>query len=248
MATTAEGRELTQAQIASQIALGARAASEAYVLWGRLDINDLDGSTPYWLASSTIAVNRRMSQSQGLAATYLEQYRQAEIGLSARPVLAAPATTSEALRLAGPVRIKRLIGAGMGAAEAYDAAFTKYAGIVRRQTMMGGRLTIAATTGRDRKAIGWRRVTDGNPCAFCALMASRGPVYRSAASSEGTKYHGHCGCGAEPVYGEWAPSAAEQSYIDAYRNSDGTSPKQVLRSMREQGGFRDSPRIPRPPR
>lgn len=29
----------------------------------------------------------------------------------------------------------------------------------------------------------WRRVTDGNPCGFCAMLASRGPVYTSEASA-----------------------------------------------------------------
>lgn len=29
----------------------------------------------------------------------------------------------------------------------------------------------------------WRRVTDGNPCGFCAMLASRGPVYGSRADA-----------------------------------------------------------------
>ncbi len=29
----------------------------------------------------------------------------------------------------------------------------------------------------------WRRVTDGNPCGFCAMLASRGPVYTSEESA-----------------------------------------------------------------
>jgi len=119
--------------------------------------------------------------------------------------------------------------------------------------MMGGRLTVAATTGRDRKAIGWRRVTDGNPCAFCAMLASRGPVYRDAAAADGLKYHAHCGCGAEPVYGTWEPDEREQGYLDAYMDArypggKTRSTKETLRGMRASGAFRDSPRITRPPR
>lgn len=193
-----------------------------------------------------ISITRRIGESQTAAGGYLIDYRRAEVGSPATVVTGSPVGTSTALLLAGPVRIKQLIGAGMDRDEAYDRAFTKYAGIVRRQTMMGGRLTIARTTGRDRRAIGWRRVTDGNPCAFCAMLASRGPVYRDAAAADGLQYHAHCGCTAEPAYSQWEPSEQEQAYIDAYTDARYAerkrSTKQVLKAMRQSGSFRDSPR------
>lgn len=248
MASTADGRLLTAAHQRTQIAIGARAAEEALLLWPLLDWRDLDGSSPYWTALSTLAVNRRMQQSQAAAATYLDEYRQAEIGKPATVALGAPAGTATALRIAGLVRVKKLIARGMDPEDAHSAAFTKYAGIVRRQTMMGGRLTIARTTGRDRRAIGWRRVTDGNPCAFCAMLASRGPVYRDAASADGLQYHAHCGCSAEPEYSAWEPTETEQGYIDAYTDARyparTKSVKAVLRDMRRNGNFRDSPKTP----
>lgn len=37
----------------------------------------------------------------------------------------------------------------------------------------------------------WRRVSDGNPCAFCAMLAGRGPVYRSRESAAGVVGHTH---------------------------------------------------------
>ena len=227
--------------------MGARAEAEAFALWDRLDINDLDGSTPYWLASTTIAVNRRTVESQRVAEQYLTEYRIAEVGAAAVVVLAAPTETARALRLAGPTRVKRLIGAGMGAVEAYNAAMTKFGGIVRRQAMMGGRLTVARTAGHDRRAVGWRRVTDGNPCAFCAMLASRGPVYKDAASADGIQYHAHCGCTAEPAYSnEWTPTAEEERYLQEYTNARYAEPhrstKQVVAAMRRNGNFRDSPR------
>lgn len=247
MASTAEGRELTEAHKVAQIGIGARAAAEARILWSRLDINDLDGSTPYWLASNVRAVNKRVAQSQQVAGEYLNDYRQAEIGLAATVVLGAPLGTPDALQLSGPVRIKRLIAGGMGAQEAYDGAFTKFEGMVRRQSMMGGRLTVAKTAGRDRRAVGWRRVTDGNPCAFCAMLASRGPVYKDAAAADGLMYHAHCGCTAEPEYSnDWTPSEDEERYLQAYTDAryeeEKRSTKDVLKAMRRSGLFRDSPR------
>jgi len=254
MASTAEGRQLTEAHRLAQLAVAARASAEARLLWSRLDPDDLDGSTPYWLASSLAAVDRRTRESQRVAGEYLTAYRRAEIGASAAVMAGSVAGTAQALRFAGPVRVKRLIAGGMPRQEAYDRAFVKFDGIVRRQTLMGGRTTIANTASTDRRAVGWRRVTDGNPCAFCAMLAARGPAYKSRASGitqgEGLRYHGHCGCTAEIVYGTWTPTADEQAYVDVYaeaRKSLGekgerASTSNVLSEMRRLGSFRDSVR------
>lgn len=82
------------------------------------------------------------------------------------------------------------------------------------EVLRAGRETV------QRSARRWRRVTDGNPCGFCAMVASRGPVYHSQESAEG--YHSRCGCTAEPFDGdpsEWEPTPDEQRFIDAYRES-----------------------------
>ncbi|MEI5522533.1 hypothetical protein WB388_18180 [Streptomyces brasiliscabiei] len=56
-----------------------------------------------------------------------------------------------------------------------------------RDALMGGRDLLEAASRADRAVIGWARITAPNPCAFCALLASRGAVYRSewAASFRG---------------------------------------------------------------
>lgn len=250
MASTAEGQALTDANKYAQIAIGAQAEIEARALWTRLDIDDLDGSTPTWLAQTLVPVNQRTAESQRVAGSYLRQFRVAELGSPGDVVFGYPVGTAVALRFAGPVRVKQLIAGGMKADDAYAAALTKFGGMVRRQAMMGGRLTIAATAGHDRKAVGWRRVTDGNPCAFCAMLAARGPIYRDAASSAGLRYHAHCGCTAEPAYSnKWKPSGDEARYADAYAeardrlfpNGKRIDTKQLLAEMRRSGGFRDSP-------
>ena len=254
MASTAEGRELTEAHRLAQLQVAGLAAAEARVLWSRLDVDDLDGSTPYWLASTSGAVNRRVQQSQEVASRYLRDYRLAEIGVAGAVVLGAAPNTPLTLRLAGPVRVKRLIAGGMPADEAYDRAFTKFEGMVRRQALMGGRTTIANTASADRRAVGWRRVTDGDPCTFCAMLASRGPAFKSRSSSltqgEGLRYHGHCGCTAEIIYGTWTPTADEQVYVDTYTKArksleekgQRASTKNVLSEMRRLGSFKDSVR------
>lgn len=242
MANSVDGQQLTEAHQRAQQRLATESIAEARFIWGRLDAEDLGGSEAAWLAVMLLLAAGQVSRSQRLAGAYFEQYSLAETGRAGDVSFAGPTGLALSLKLAGPARVKALIRGGMSPVGALEAARTKFEGIVSRQILMGGRLTIAASTGADRRARGWRRVTDGDPCAFCALMASRGPAYRSM-SSAGTQYHGHCGCTAEPVYGDWVPNEAEQGFIDAYRGSSGKTLRSVTQSMRANGGFRDSPRV-----
>lgn len=59
-----------------------------------------------------------------------------------------------------------------------DAGATA-AGAADRDAQMGGRDLMEDYARTDRAVVGWARVTDSDPCHFCALMASRGAVYRS---------------------------------------------------------------------
>lgn len=256
MALTVEGRELTDAHRKAQIAIAARAAAASKILWDRLRVSDLDGSAPAWMSAQLAVVSRSYAQSESLAESYISEYRNAENAADA-PIVGSPyarGPMAESMLLAGPSRVKLLIGKGESADGAHAKAFTKFSGIVRRQVMSGGRMMIDETTRRDKNALGWRRVTDGNPCTFCAMLASRGPVYASkeranSIAGSGLQYHGHCGCTAEIIYGEWQPSEREQLYIDEYEkaakqaNAAGEARTQgtVLHRMRENGIFRDSP-------
>ncbi|SHT11530.1 Uncharacterised protein [Mycobacteroides abscessus subsp. abscessus] len=58
-------------------------------------------------------------------------------------------------------------------------------GAAIRQAMNGGRNVTGNVVYADRKIIGYARVTDGNPCWFCALLASRGAVFRKSSFKGG---------------------------------------------------------------
>lgn len=264
MALTAEGRALTEANRRLQLAIAARAATAGLALWDRLDAADLDGSGLRWLAENVALTSQLYAQSAATTREYIDQYRKAEGVNDVQPVgrpLFDAALNSQILRIAGPLRVKNLVGRGMSGPTALARARNGYAGMLRRQVLMGGRETIDITTEQDRQAVGWRRVSDGDPCTFCAMLCSRGPVYRSQASSQGSvardsrgggkgmHFHSHCGCTSEIVYGEWQPTEQEQGFIDAYdraareANAAGQSRTQesVLPRLRRSGGFRDSP-------
>lgn len=110
---------------------------------------------------------------------------------------------------------------------------------MQRHTLAGGRDLLSESALAHPRSIGFRRVTDGKPCAFCAMLASRGPAYRSKKTAgAGRRYHDYCGCTVEEVFGEWRPTAEEQRYIDLYEQAaePGASVNDVMREMRAAGG------------
>lgn len=100
------------------------------------------------------------------------------------------------------------------AEEAFRATIGELATRTQKDTIAGGREVVQQSSPL------WRRVTDGDPCGWCAMLASRGPVYGSAAKAgQGRRYHGHCGCTAEPFEGswdDWEPTPQELYYGEAY--------------------------------
>lgn len=102
-------------------------------------------------------------------------------------------------------------------AEAKRVTTGKVAAAVVRHSQAGGRQTIHENAARDEVALGWVRVTRAQPCAFCAMLASRGLHYRSFKegsfdlsdarfTGEGdAKVHDECGCSLKPVYSENDP-------------------------------------------
>lgn len=78
-----------------------------------------------------------------------------------------------------------------------------------RHALDGEREQIVEMAKADPRAIGYVRITNGKPCYFCAVLASRGPVYEQDSFKEsdamfvgpGTeKVHDHCSCGLRAVF------------------------------------------------
>lgn len=80
----------------------------------------------------------------------------------------------------------------------------------QNKTAAGGRNVLNREVAMGQGAVGYCRVPDADPCPFCAMLASRGAVYRSDAfatanglfSGDGRfKVHDGCDCTLEPIYG-----------------------------------------------
>lgn len=88
----------------------------------------------------------------------------------------------------------------------------------------GGRDTVDTLLRRDRTVVGYGRVTSGKPCYFCAMLASRGPVYTDESFRESdprffgpgkVKVHDSCNCMLRPFYSE-----RNENYTDQHRTYD----------------------------
>jgi hypothetical protein len=88
---------------------------------------------------------------------------------------------------------------GATAETAMRNAFVLSSGAAARLVLNGGRQTIYDTGRDDPATTGWYRETSGDPCAFCALLASRGGVYYSE-DTAGFEAHDHCSCIPVPMY------------------------------------------------
>ncbi|MFJ1754195.1 hypothetical protein [Kitasatospora sp. NPDC088134] len=83
--------------------------------------------------------------------------------------------------------------------EFLDALRTGSSGAGGMLAQDGGRNMIHNALQDDPGAIGYYRKTDASPCYFCALMASRGAVYKSR-STAAFGAHPHCHCQAVPIF------------------------------------------------
>jgi hypothetical protein len=78
--------------------------------------------------------------------------------------------------------------------------------VAERHARDAGREAVVDAARNDPAALGYaRRALSGNPCAFCLMLVSRGPVYKDASAAlrrdgESEPYHDGCSCLAVPVF------------------------------------------------
>ncbi|TYK45161.1 Hint domain-containing protein [Actinomadura decatromicini] len=165
------------------------------------------GSTvPAWLRAADAAITKHADMAGSLAADYFESERElARVpGTFHIDVPDVPETKIDtSLRWAtkdlwipqrdSPPPIERRLA---------DAE-TKVIGAAQKAVADTARDTIHQGVLKDRRAIAWARITDSDPCYFCALMALRGAVFKSRQTAgrranrnfegEGQyKFHDHC--------------------------------------------------------
>jgi hypothetical protein len=199
---TADAQRRAQAQTSAAVA-----GTVATVFGSVLDPYRLDATAPRFLevASAAIVAGRRVA-----AAEAIDFYRTGRLmaGVTepfevATSVVPDPARLRTSLLVTGPIAVKQSVARGESMDTALRKAQRRVSGAAYRLTANGGRETIQRTIQRDRAAMGWARVSDGNPCSFCAMLVSRGAVFRDSSgliSERDELYHDGCGCSLQPVY------------------------------------------------
>lgn len=224
MATTVTGAQLTEEHRQAQLSLRSAFMRELVRLWPLINLDRLDETAAEWIGFVTDLILLWRGQSVNRALSYYDEFRRAETGqpLPNRgnyrslvvPELAAIKTS---LLVTGPIGVKSRIGKGINPRIAKAKALVDVSGAASRHVLAGGRQLVTEAVYKDELAIKYARVTDGDPCAFCAMLAGRGPVYasketafrttaRSKKRGAGQRYHDHCGCTVEPGFfddAEW---------------------------------------------
>jgi len=123
--------------------------------------------------------------------------------------------------------------------QAMEAAAVRMVGTTQYLALEGGRQVMNRSIEADERATGWARVTDSDPCAWCAMLASRGPVYKTAKTAGdprrgGNSYHDHCACQAWPAFTNDEPfiGVAEKLYDDWLRTTRGRGGKHAVNAFR----------------
>lgn len=246
MAVTTQAAALTEIHRLEQNKNTALVSYVVAQLWLRtIDPNDIAGSAARLITRLLPLLQQRRDFSAIKARQYYLEFRKLEASKAAgfdlpalTPMNLAQVETS--LRVMGEIRLKTKIAGlplndgvpkltqRMLIQQAIEETSKDIAGAASRHVLNGGRDALQDAVTEDPEAIGYIRVTDGDPCFFCAMLASRGPVYDddSFDSSDPRfigkgehKVHDHCGCGVEPVYSRktaWPGKAraAETAWVD----------------------------------
>ena len=243
MAQTVLGSRLTRSYqtnnsgIASEVARNMRdpfALLDPYSVWETAD---------EWLLEATKVIGDGYRASQTLSDKYVHQFAVAE-GFRVPKHLERPAMNVAKVRsdLAywGPLMIMEKTSQGMDPGVAKQSMLLRLQGVASNAARDGGRgVVIGAAKVASPKRV-WRRITtSAEPCAFCAMLATKDFTGSTKGAVE-FEAHPGCGCEAELVTEDTVLSPLEkkwnQSYLDAAKAVDKQglprNSKNILHEMR----------------
>lgn len=192
-------------------------SAELDQLWPLLVSGPKDDTFPVWSARATLLLRQYAQAAAAIGNAAYTAYRGLAVPNAGRftpPVGALPEIE----------QIQRSLGWATRNVDVdadptvLESAKTQAAATAQRHVTNTGRSAVVDAVEADERAVAWARRTDGDPCAFCALMASRGAVYKTRNTAgrdsnlglgrqrhkfvgEGLfKFHDLCACVAVPVF------------------------------------------------
>lgn len=215
---------------AAQSGVADALTSALELLWPLLALGALKQALPSFKTAVAAIVRQHALASAGIASRQYQQQRVlAGVGGRFTPVPAAPppfAAVDEAVDWAlaplwstavpiaefpgAPEETKRVASTAIAEAKARLAQASE------KLVLDTGRDTVIGNVRRDPTAKGWARLTEPDPCHFCAMLAARGAVYRSQKTA-GFDAHDHCRCHVEPWFsGAYEPTAKARQWSKLY--------------------------------
>ena len=199
----ADQYRLYQAQLAATL-------TRDLVLLLRALFNPMDPG-PAWQAVRTavaaLIADRRRQSADAAVAFYWAQRLAAGVRSPFTPAAAAALPVEQILAsvdATGIAAFARAARAGATPQQALDRSAVTLSGSASRLVLGGGRAAVDASVRSDDAAIGWARVTDADPCSWCAVMACGAPSTLDAQTAGRAKnaqfiggsdfaWHDHCG-------------------------------------------------------
>lgn len=242
---------LTLAQQHRRAQAALKAALEAYLKRTYLSMispRDTRRLAEQWVALMLPYVLTYRARSAGLAATTYRSSR--ELVLPGVPFFEPEPDDfdEEALRtslfVTGFADLLERVGKGEPFEEAVTASATAAAGAGVRHALNGGRSYYERAIRADRLALAWYRVTKPGCCYFCAMLASRGAVYREDSFAESDprfigdegeeKVHDHCVCTLQAIWrrGDDTPELNQQFSALWESSTRGYSGQEAVKAFR----------------
>ncbi|MEU6990397.1 hypothetical protein ABZ953_07000 [Streptomyces sp. NPDC046465] len=253
--TTSDGTVSVVRWRRAQVGLSAMLLRDLRGLRRLINPDRLQTTVPVWIEAVAALVARYSQVAATLSADFYDGERDAAgvPGTFTVPLADGPPDeqTSKSLRWATKDLWPREEGrASVAQLEPMDvrleAAMSKADGAVDRLVLNAGRNTVTEAVRRDGGAIAYARAAALGCCSFCALMSSRGAIYkdRGAVGEDANerfvgddsviKYHNYCRCQPLPVFRgqsfELSPKAREWDRI--YREFARGNPGQQLQLFR----------------
>lgn len=218
----------------------ARRDIDAFI--ARLDTSDVAAARDA-LAEFMTSINETYGRPASLvAAQFYDDLRAASPNASGtyRAVLADPPPAAQVAATA-----RWAVDPLNGGAERVSDVSSRAAGAMQRYISQAGRDTIALNSSRDPSPGGWARVPSGaTTCAWCLVLASRGPVYGSRETAgDGVHYHDDCDCVPTQVWdGDdlpdgYNPDELYGRYLTARDQADSGDIRQITAQLRITEGL-----------
>lgn len=204
--------------------------------WSSLDLTKPEAARDALLRFVPELVARYGEIAASVAADWYDDLRAAGGALPGYRATMADLVPADA------VTARTRFGAGHLWTDMPQAARDFLLGVVSEYVLQPGRDTIVRNVVRDPWRPRWARVPSGaETCAFCLMLASRGPVYLSEESAgRMRKYHGHCDCVPTPIGPHEAlphgydPDALYGQYQQARDAAKSSSTTRILAELRQQ--------------